>query len=76
MKCSQNNPLRHNLLELTKGELRVLELLAKGYTQTQIKNKLGVLAEAVGNHRRNIKEKLLAFDDQHAVRIARERGLV
>lgn len=76
MKCSQNNPLRQSLHDLTKGELRILELLAKGYTQTQIKTKLGVCAEAVGNHRRNIKEKLLADDDQHAVRIARDRGLV
>lgn len=41
----------------SKAELKVVELLARGYSEKEIADKLNISVHTVGNHTRNIREK-------------------
>jgi LuxR family maltose regulon positive regulatory protein len=69
--------LAAGLLEpLTKKEVGVLKLLAEGYSNTAIAEKLFVSESTVRTHLRNINAKLGAHSRTQAVAIARRLGVV
>jgi LuxR family maltose regulon positive regulatory protein len=61
---------------LTRKEIRVLELLAEGYSNSAMAEKLFVSNSTVRTHLRNINAKLDAKSRMQAVVIARKQGLV
>ena len=61
---------------ITEMEYRVLELLAAGYSNNAIVEKLFVSDSTVRTHLRNIFMKLKARNRTHAVAIARQLGIV
>lgn len=69
--------LPHRLVEpLTRKEVRVLELLVEGYSNSAMAEKLYVSDSTVRTHLRNINTKLGANSRTQAVAIARKLGLV
>lgn len=62
--------------EPTAAELRVLALLATDLTVRQIADRLYLSVKTVGAHRRRLYRKLGAASREHAVEIARQRGLI
>ncbi|HEV3106290.1 MAG TPA: LuxR C-terminal-related transcriptional regulator, partial [Trinickia sp.] len=77
-ETSQPSPCCHNgLLEpLTRKELRVLKLLAEGYSNAAMAENLFVSDSTVRTHLRNINSKLNAHSRTQAVAIARKLGLM
>ena len=68
---------RGGLLEpLTRKELRVLRLLAEGYSNAAMAENLFVSDSTVRTHLRNINSKLNAHNRTEAVAIARKHGLI
>ncbi|GAA4415356.1 LuxR C-terminal-related transcriptional regulator [Quisquiliibacterium transsilvanicum] len=61
---------------LTRGEIRVLQLLAEGYSNNAMAEKLFVSENTVRSHLRNINAKLGARSRTQAVAIGRRLGLV
>lgn len=61
---------------LTRKELRVLQLLAEGYSNTAMAEKLFVSESTVRTHLRSINVKLNCHSRTQAVAIARRLGLV
>lgn len=61
---------------LTSKEVNVLQLLAEGYSNSAMVEKLGVSDSTVRTHLRNINMKLGASSRTHAVALARRLGLV
>lgn len=61
---------------LTRQELRVLALLAEGYSNTAIGEKLFVSANTVRTHLRGINAKLGAGNRTQAVAVARKLGMI
>ncbi|MES2129998.1 MAG: LuxR C-terminal-related transcriptional regulator [Pseudomonadota bacterium] len=61
---------------LTKKELRILVLLAEGYSNDALADKLFVSTSTVRTHLRNINVKLNAQSRTQAVAIARRHGLI
>jgi LuxR family maltose regulon positive regulatory protein len=61
---------------LTRKELRVLQLLVEGYSNSAMAEKLYVSDSTVRTHLRNINMKLGAHSRTQAVAIARRLGLV
>ncbi|MCB2027927.1 MAG: helix-turn-helix transcriptional regulator [Rhodoferax sp.] len=61
---------------LTAKEIRVLELLAEGYSNSAMAGKLFVSDSTVRTHLRNLNLKLGASSRTHAVALARKRGLI
>ena len=61
--------------ELTDREREVLDLIAHGYTNTEITNRLVLSPKTVRNHVSNIFSKLQVADRAHAIIRAREAGL-
>jgi LuxR family maltose regulon positive regulatory protein len=61
---------------LTRGETRVLQLLAEGYSNNAMAEKLFVSENTVRTHLRNINAKLGARSRTQAVAIGRRLGLV
>lgn len=61
---------------LTRGEIRVLQLLAEGYSNNAMAEKLFVSENTVRTHLRNINAKLGARSRTQAVAIGRRLGLV
>lgn len=61
---------------LTKKEIKVLDLLAQGYSNNAIADKLFVSETTVRTHLRNLNVKLHASSRTQAVVIARRLGLV
>lgn len=51
LKNSVNTPI------LTKSEIRVLELLVRGYSEKEIADKLNISFHTVNNHMRNIRDR-------------------
>ena len=71
------NPCRDNLNEtLTSRETEVLQLIAGGYTNRQIAEKLTISVRTVEGHRANIMGKLDLRSRVELVRYARETGLI
>ena len=60
--------------ELTGREREVLDLIAHGYTNTEISNRLVLSPKTVRNHVSNIFSKLQVADRAHAIIRAREAG--
>ena len=48
----------HEKVSLTKRELDVLRLLAKGYTSTWIAEELGIAQSTVMDHRKKLHKKM------------------
>ncbi len=61
---------------LTRKELRVLELLASGYSNAAMAEKLFVSDSTVRTHLRNINSKLNARSRTEAVAIARKARVI
>ena len=61
---------------LTRKELRVLQLLAAGYSNSAMAEKLFVSDSTVRTHLRNINLKLGARSRTQAVALARRLGLM
>jgi len=59
---------------LTSREKEVINLMAKGYTNTEIANKLGISVGTVRTHVTNILQKLNVHSRRDAVREAERRG--
>jgi LuxR family maltose regulon positive regulatory protein len=65
------------LLEpLTRKELRVLQLLAEGYSNAAMAENLFVSDSTIRTHLRNINSKLNARSRTQAIAIARKLGLM
>jgi LuxR family maltose regulon positive regulatory protein len=61
---------------LTRKEIRVLQLLVEGYSNSAMAEKLYVSDSTVRTHLRNINMKLGAHSRTQAVAIARKLGLI
>ena len=61
---------------LTRKEIRVLQLLAEGYSNNAMAEKLFVSDSTVRTHLRNINMKLDAKSRTQAVAIARRLGVI
>ncbi|MCQ4322628.1 response regulator transcription factor, partial [Stutzerimonas stutzeri] len=61
---------------LTHKEIRVLQLLCEGYSNSALAEKLFVSDSTVRTHLRNINSKLNASSRTQAVAIARRFGIV
>jgi LuxR family maltose regulon positive regulatory protein len=67
----------HHLTEpLTRKEILVLQLLAEGYSNSAMAQKLFVSDSTVRTHLRNINAKLDANSRTHAVAVARKLGVI
>jgi RNA polymerase sigma factor (sigma-70 family) len=64
-----------DLEELSEREREVLELIAAGYSNMEIAQKLVISPKTVRNHITNIFSKLQVADRAHAIRRARRGGL-
>jgi DNA-binding NarL/FixJ family response regulator len=64
-----------NLSELSDREREVLELIAAGYNNTEITQKLVISPKTVRNHITSIFSKLQVADRAQAIRRARSQGL-
>jgi DNA-binding NarL/FixJ family response regulator len=61
--------------ELTSREREILDLIARGHTNTKIAARLFVSPKTVGNHISHIFTKMQVADRAHAIIRAREAGL-
>ena len=61
---------------LTRGEIAVLVLAAKGLSNDEIRERLGLGPEAIRYRSRRILRKLGAANRCHAVAIAYESGII
>jgi LuxR family maltose regulon positive regulatory protein len=61
---------------LTRKEVQILELLAQGFSNDAMAEKLFVSESTVRTHLRSINTKLHASNRIHALAIARQRHLV
>ena len=59
---------------LTKREIQVLKLIARGYSSTEIANELYISYRTVDTHRTNLKQKLQASTIAALVQYAYENG--
>ena len=66
----------NQLAQLTPREREVLRLIALGYTNRQIADKLCISVRTVETHRSNLTDKLGTRSRAQLVRIAREHGLL
>ncbi len=67
---------RAELSMLSKREIQVLELVAKGLTSTEIGEKLGISPKTIYRHRDRIKNKLKIRSNSELVLFAIRTGLV
>lgn len=61
--------------ELTEREREILDLIASGYNNTEIAERLVLSGKTVRNHVSNVLSKLQVSDRAHAIIRAREAGL-
>ncbi len=79
---SESRPLPANAVDkqgldaLSKRELQVLELIAEGYTNIQIGEKLGISPKTVARHRERIMKKLDLHSCTELVKFAIRTGLI
>jgi DNA-binding NarL/FixJ family response regulator len=62
--------------DLTRREIEVLQMIAKGYSDSEIANDLHLSPSTIESHRKNVRHKLMARNSADMVRIAMERGLI
>lgn len=72
----QINATRLRDLGITKRELEILELIARGMSNREIAEKLFVSENTVKTHSSRLLDKLSAKRRTHAVQIAKEMGLI
>lgn len=73
---ANNTDLAQALRILTPREMEVLKLVAEGYTNQEIADKLVLSIKTVQAHRANVMEKLELHDVTQLVRFALRHGLV
>ena len=61
---------------LTARERQVISLVAQGYANKEVGQRLGISRETVNNHMSNIADKLGARNRTHAAMMCAERGLL
>ena len=66
----------HDLTNLTRRELEVLQLMAEGLSNEQMAERLFLSPYTIKNHIHNILEKLQVHSRLEAVRLAVRKGLV
>jgi two-component system, NarL family, response regulator len=66
--------IRHS--DLTPREIDVLKLIAKGFSNKQIGDRLGIAEATVKNHVVSLLGKLGVQDRTHAVTLALERNII
>lgn len=64
------------MTDLSPRETQVLELIAVGYENLHIVNRLRISIETVRTHVKSILRKLGALNRAHAVALAYERGIL
>jgi two-component system response regulator NreC len=69
------SPRENEVSPLTRRELEVLRLIAKGYTSRQIAEELHLSLGTVNSHRANLTGKLAVSSRKELVRYAKEHGL-
>lgn len=62
--------------ELSKREKEVVQLVAMGYKNREVAEKLGIAAKTVETHRANIMNKLALRNVAQLIRYAIQKGLV
>lgn len=62
--------------ELSKREKEVVQLVAMGYKNKEVAEKLGIAAKTVETHRANIMNKLALRNIAQLIRYAIQKGLV
>ena len=72
---SEPAAFQQSLADLTKREVEVLELIARGFNNTQIAESLVISPKTVRNHITNIFRKLQVADRSQAIVLARNAGL-
>ena len=79
---SESRPVTPNAIDqqgldvLSKREIQVLELIAEGYTNIQIGEKLGISPKTVARHRERIMKKLDLHSCTELVKFAVRTGLI
>jgi DNA-binding NarL/FixJ family response regulator len=68
--------IAQELRVLTPREIEVLTLVAEGYTNQEIADKLVLSVKTIQAHRSNVMEKLGLHDITHLVRFALRHGLI
>lgn len=76
IKRAQAHPALANASPLTKRENEILHLIAQGFTNTQIADKLFLSVRTVDTHRTNLMQKLDIHDTASLVRYAIQTGLI
>ena len=66
----------HDLTDLTRRELEIIQLLADGLSNEQMAERLYLSPYTIKNHVHNILEKLQVHSRLEAVRLAYRKGLV
>ncbi|MEN9383275.1 MAG: hypothetical protein RI959_2247 [Pseudomonadota bacterium] len=63
-------------VELSDREVDVLKLVAQGYVNKEIANRLGIGVATVSTHIKNLYRKLAVHTRVQVVKVAQERGLI
>jgi DNA-binding CsgD family transcriptional regulator len=63
-------------IKLTKTELKILDLLAKGHTSKDIGDELNITESTAQTHRRNMLRKLGANNTQQMISWGYQNGLL
>jgi two-component system response regulator NreC len=73
---SRSEPLEHPLDQLSPREQEVLELLAEGFSNEEIADKLVISKHTVARHRENLMRKLELHDRSELVKYAIRKGII
>lgn len=68
--------LQNDIPPLTKREKEVLSLIAEGFTNVQMAEKLFISADTIDSHRKNLHTKLNVKNTAMLIRVAIERRLI
>jgi two-component system, NarL family, response regulator NreC len=69
-------PAANYRIELTRRELEILSLIAEGYTNTEIADKIFVSRRTVEGHRLNLINKLGVKNSAQLIKVACQSGLI
>ena len=75
-RAEEGSNLAQELKVLTPRELEIVKLVAEGYTNQAIADRLTLSIKTVQSHRANVMEKLGLRDITHLVRFALRHGLI
>ena len=71
-----DRPLGVEPVSLSERETEVLQLVARGYVNREIADRLCISPATVGTHIKNLYRKLSVHSRVQVVRVAQERGLL